>query len=145
DCCRNYDTPATLRLANGPREITIKQQIVQGGIALIRLHDAVEKSRANDAAASPNCRDVAEIKVPVVDFACASKQLHPLGVRNNFRRVSASRTISTNRERLPLNLRTLGCGKIFDAATRSSLRAEMTRASTAALIVEITTDCLIAA
>ena len=87
DCCRNYDTPATLRLSNGPREITIKQQIVQGGIALIRLHDAVEKSRANDAAASPNCRDVAEIKVPVVDFACGSKQLHPLRVRNNFRRV----------------------------------------------------------
>src|SRR5947208_14060292 len=87
DCCRNYDTPATLRLSNGPREITIKQQIVQGGIALIRLHDAVEKSRANDAAASPSCCDVAEIKVPVVDFACGSKQLHPLRVRNNCLRV----------------------------------------------------------
>src|SRR5205823_8056871 len=84
---RNDDAPAALRLFNGPGEITIKQQIVQGGIALVRLHDAVEKSRANDAAASPNCRDVAEIKVPVVDFACGSKQLHPLRVRNNFRRI----------------------------------------------------------
>jgi hypothetical protein len=41
---------------------------------------------------------------------------------------------------LPLNVGTCGCGKIFDAATRSSLREEMTRASTAALMVEITTD-----
>ena len=43
-----------------------------------------------------------------------------------------------------LNFFGCGCGRIFDAATRSSLREEMTRASTAALIVEITTECSMA-
>src|SRR6266567_3208592 len=40
------------------------------------------------------------------------------------------------RVRSPLNFRAFGCGRIFDAATRSSFRDEITRASTAALIVE---------
>ena len=39
------------------------------------------------------------------------------------------------------NVQGRGYGRILDAATRSSFRDEITRSSTAALIVEITTDC----
>src|SRR5881296_1565729 len=83
--CGYDDTPATLRLFDRPGEITIKQQIVQGGIASIRLDDPVEKPRADDATASPNRSNVAEVKVPIVYFACLSKQLHSLRVRNDLR------------------------------------------------------------
>ena len=50
-------------------EIAIEQKIVQRRIALIRLDDPIEKFRANDAAASPDRGDVAEVQVPLV-FAC---------------------------------------------------------------------------
>src|SRR5207237_9092650 len=76
-----------LRLFEGHREITIEKQIVQCGIETIRLHDAVQKYRANDAAASPDRGDVTQIKVPLVFSTSGAQKLHSLRVRHNFRRV----------------------------------------------------------
>ena len=89
DGCRNDDAPAALRLFNGLGEITSKQQIVQGGIAPVRLHDSVEKFRADNASASPDRGDVAQVQVPLVFGAARAQKLHSLGIRDNLRRVES--------------------------------------------------------
>src|SRR5438874_3029899 len=89
DGSRNDDAPAALRLSNGPGKITIKQQIVQGGVALVRLHDSVEKSRADNAPASPDRGDVAQVQVPLVFGASRAQKLHSLGIRDDLRRVES--------------------------------------------------------
>src|SRR6266516_986663 len=87
DRCRNDETPFGLRLPDGPREIPIKQKIVQRGVALICFHDSVQKFRANDAAAAPDGGNVAQVEVPLVFGASRAQKLHSLRVRYNFRRV----------------------------------------------------------
>src|SRR5438046_9903237 len=66
DRCRKDETPFRLRLLDGPREIAVEQKIVQRGIAPICFHDSVQKFRANDAAASPDGGNVAQVEVPFV-------------------------------------------------------------------------------
>ena len=39
--CRDRDPPIALRFLNDPREIAIKQKIVQRGIAMVRFNDPV--------------------------------------------------------------------------------------------------------
>ena len=63
---RYRDTPIPLCFPNDLREIAIEQEIVQRRVALVRPDDPVEKFRANDAPASPDGGDVAEIEVPLV-------------------------------------------------------------------------------
>ena len=87
DRYRKHETPLGLRLLDGSREIPIEQKIVQRGIAPICLHDSVQKFRANDAAASPDGGDVAQVEIPFVFGASRTKKLHSLRVRHNFRRV----------------------------------------------------------
>ena len=50
-----------LCLGDDVGEIRIEQQIVQRWVPRISLGDAVEEARPNNAAASPNGRDIAEI------------------------------------------------------------------------------------
>src|SRR6266536_2812858 len=82
---RYRDAPIALRLFDDSREIAVEQKIVQRSIALICLDNPIEKFSANDAAASPDGGDVAEVEVPLVFGASRSKKLHSLRVRNNFR------------------------------------------------------------
>ena len=111
-------------------------------IALIRFHDAIQEFGTNDTPATPDGGDVAEVQVPIVLVASGPQQFHSLCIRNDFRGV----------KRIAHRVDQLVCGRrviflvsvavrIFEEATRSSFREEITRASTAALIVEITTDC----
>ena len=45
---------------------------MQRGIAFVGVNDAIQKIRANDAAAAPDGGDIPEVQVPVVLFAgCA--------------------------------------------------------------------------
>ena len=113
------------------------------GSRCISFGDAVKKFRANDAPATPNRRDVPKIQIPAVGCAGGTEQLHPLGVGNNFRCVK--RVVDGLDQAVPIAAEFVGlaaAARILDAATRSSLREEITRASTAALMVEMTTDCL---
>src|SRR6266496_278080 len=84
---RDNQTPFRQRFPNRPREIAIEQQVVQGGIAPICFDDPVQKSRANDAATSPDGGDVAQVELPLVFSASRAQKLHSLRIRHNFRRV----------------------------------------------------------
>ena len=74
DSGRNDEAPFRLRLLMSPGEIPIEEKILQRRITPIRLDDAIEKFRANDAAAAPNRGDVAEVQVPFVSRAGRSEQ-----------------------------------------------------------------------
>src|SRR4030095_15901400 len=89
DSNRNNKSPFRLRSFDDPCEIPIEQKIVQIAVALISLNDAVQEFRANDAAAPPDCGDVAQIQVPFVGGASGAKELHSLRVRNDFRRIES--------------------------------------------------------
>ena len=61
DSCRDDETPFRLRSFDGSGEILVEKKILQRRITLIRLNDPVQKFRANDAAATPNRSDVAQV------------------------------------------------------------------------------------
>src|ERR1700730_5211971 len=80
----NGDAPIILRFCDDVGEIGIEEEVVQRGVALIRIHDAVQEFRANDATAAPDRGDVSEVEVPVVLLTRSSEQFHSLCVRNDL-------------------------------------------------------------
>src|SRR6516225_888664 len=89
DSCRNDEAPFRLRSFDGLGEIPIKEKILQCRITPICLNDSIEKFGADDTASAPDRGDVAQVQVPLVCRASGSKKLHPLRVRNNFRRIKS--------------------------------------------------------
>src|SRR2546430_10872841 len=83
----NNEAPFGLRPFDCSREISIEQKIVQFRVALICFDDSIQESCANDAAASPDRGDIAEVEVPLIFSASGAQKLHSLRVRNNLRRV----------------------------------------------------------
>src|SRR6516162_8622528 len=74
DSCRNDEAPFWLRSFDGPGEIPVEEKILQRRVALIRLNNPVQEFRANDAAAPPDCCDVAQVQVPLVRRASGSQE-----------------------------------------------------------------------
>src|SRR5439155_13616939 len=69
DCGGDGDAPVVLCVLDNVSEIGVEQQIMQRGIAFVGVNDAIQKLRANDAAAAPDGGDIPEVQVPVVLFA----------------------------------------------------------------------------
>ena len=65
DSCRNDEPPFRLRSFDGSREILVEQKILQRRVTLIRLNDPIQKFGANDAAASPDRGNVAQVQTSI--------------------------------------------------------------------------------
>src|SRR5438045_6375025 len=89
DGSSNRYSPVVLRPFDDAGEVLVEKQIVELGIALVRLLDPIQKFRANDAAAAPDGGDVAEVQVPLRADARGAEEFHSLRVRNDLRRVES--------------------------------------------------------
>ena len=58
--------PFGLRALNSSVEFVVKQQICEVRLAVVSVHDRVEKTRANYAPAFPYSRQLAQLYIPVV-------------------------------------------------------------------------------
>src|SRR5690349_17078596 len=65
-CRLHGQPPVRLRRLYPVVELVVKQQVRKAGAAIIRIHDRIEKARADDAAAFPDARHLAQVDVPVV-------------------------------------------------------------------------------
>jgi hypothetical protein len=126
-------------------EVGIEEQVVQVGIALVGFHDSIQKFAPNNASPAPDGRDIAEVQVPIELLARSRLTIpSPERRRRSSRRKSASRTAVNEFIAVAAEFSIFGCGQDFRGFDTLLLREEMTRASTAALIVEMTIDCRMA-
>ena len=65
-------------------ELRVDEQRSNIGAAVVCALDAVEEPRADDAAALPDARDLAQVQLPVVHLAGGTDQVHALRVRANL-------------------------------------------------------------
>src|SRR5687768_17026187 len=90
--------PGVLARRQRPLEIGSEHQIHEAGVTAVGLGDLLEEARANDAAATPDGGDGAEVERPVVFLLRLRHELEALGIRTDLRRV----------ERAPYRLDELG-------------------------------------
>lgn len=79
--------PVCLRFDDDVGEERIQEEVLESGISLVRLFDAVEEVGADDATASPDGCNIAEVELPTVLISCCAELNEPLGVGDDFRGV----------------------------------------------------------
>jgi len=77
----NDVSPARLRLVDGLVEEVIEEQVLEVGVATVRLGDVLEEDRADDAATAPHERDLWLVELPLVLLACVLDEHETLSIR----------------------------------------------------------------
>ena len=94
---RHHLAPGVLRLGDLLAEVRVGEQRRQLRVARVRGADPVEERGADDAAAAPDDRHLAEVDVPAVLLAARGDHVPALGVGHDLRRVE--RLLDLVRER----------------------------------------------
>src|SRR4051812_18611825 len=84
---RDDFAPVLLRLAEHVLEEWVKHEVYQTRIAAVRVGDAVQEFRADDAAAAPDGGDAAEFEAPLLLLAHGFDKIEALGVADDLARV----------------------------------------------------------
>src|SRR5437588_5314381 len=79
--------PVTLRALDVSVEFGVEQKVRQVGAAVVGLLDLAEEPRADNAAALPDARALAEVDAPVEMIRAGLDEIHPLRVGANLRGV----------------------------------------------------------